>query len=180
MNKKETNLLKDLKLAVDSPKIYLSTYFDETKNQIDLECQSYLGQDKLADEDKEKAISQQLELIHEVNSFERKCLENVGQLELPTREQIDGIKEEKELYIALHQVQKKLFMNQGMFFLVKGRFVEFVSLCRASHCVQNCGLNCIHRYELIRKYSEHNFFGALFFIEDEFMILNEKSELMLR
>ena len=173
MNKKEANLLKDLKLAVESPRRYLATYFDELKNQIDLECQSYLGRDKLADEDKEKAISQQLNMIQEVNFFEKKCLENVLHLELPTKEQIDGIREEKELYITLYQVQKQMFMNQGMFFFGKGRFDEFLS----NFCVN---LHCINRSELIRKYSEHNFLGVLFFIEDEFMILNEKVELMLR
>ena len=93
MNKRESNLLDDLKLAVDCPKRYLANYFDEMKNQIDLECQVYLGRDGLADEDKEKAISEQLELIQEVDFFEQKCLANVVQLELPTKEQIDGIKE---------------------------------------------------------------------------------------
>ena len=62
MNKRESNLLNDLKLAVDSPKRYLANYFDEMKNQIDLECQVYLGQDELADEYKERAISEQLEI----------------------------------------------------------------------------------------------------------------------
>ena len=62
MNKRESNLLNDLKLAVDSPKRYLANYFDEMKNQIDLECQVYLGQDELADEYKEIAISEQLEI----------------------------------------------------------------------------------------------------------------------
>ena len=91
MNKRESNLSDDLKLAVDSPKRYLATYFDELKNQIDLECQMYLGRDKLADKDKDRAISEQLEMIQEVDSFEQKCLANVGHLELPTKEQIDGI-----------------------------------------------------------------------------------------
>ena len=91
MNKRESNLLNDLKLAVDSPKRYLANYFDEMKNQIDLECQVYLGQDELADEYKERAINEQLEMIQEVDSFEQKCLANVGHLELPTKEQIDGI-----------------------------------------------------------------------------------------
>jgi len=167
MNKKETNLLKDLKLAVDSPKRYLVTYFDELKNQIDLECQSYLGKDKSADEDKEKAIFQQLNMIQEVNFFEQKCLKNVGQIELPTKEQINGIKKEKELYITLHQVQKQLFMNQGMVFFGEERFNQFVS-------------NFTNIDDFNRDYSEHYSFGVLFFIEDEFMILNEKVELMLR
>ncbi len=71
----------------------MATYFDEMKNKMDLKCQVYLGRDGLSDEDKERAISEQLELIQEVDSFEQKCLANVVQLELPTKEQIDGIKE---------------------------------------------------------------------------------------
>jgi hypothetical protein len=167
MNKKEANLLKDLKLAVESPRSYLATYFDELKNQIDLECQSYLGRDKLADEDKEKAISQQLNMIQEVDSFEKKCLENVLHLELPTKEQIDGIREEKMLYITLHQVQKQLFMNQGMVFFCEERFNQFVS-------------NFTNFDGFGREYPEYCSFGLLLFIEDEFMILNEKVEQMLR
>jgi hypothetical protein len=152
MNKRESNLLDDLKLAVDCPKRYLANYFDEMKNQIDLECQVYLGQDELADEYKERAISEQLEMIHEADSFEQKCLANVGHLELPTKEQIDGIRGEKELYIALHQVQKQLFMNQGIIF---------------------------HRNP-IKSSRILSPFGRLIFIEDEFMILNEKVKQMLR
>ena len=152
MNKRESNLLNDLKLAVDSPKRYLANYFDEMKNQIDLECQVYLGQDELADEYKERAINEQLEMIQEVDSFEQKCLANVGHLELPTKEQIDGIREEKELYIALHQVQKQLFMNQGIIF----------------------NRNPIKSYRILSP------FGRLIIIEDEFMILNEKVKQMLR
>ena len=167
MNKRETNLLKDLKLIVDTPKRYLASYFAELKNQIDLECQVCISRDNLVDEEKEKAISQQLELIQEVDSFEQKCLANVGQLELPTKEKIDGIREEKELYIALHQVQKQLFMNQGMFFFSEERFNDFV--CDFTN-FDSCG----------REYSEHYSFGPLFFIEDEFMIMNEKVEQMLR
>ena len=167
MNKRESNLLNDLKLAVDSPKRYLANYFDEMKNQIDLECQVYLGQDELADEYKERAINEQLEMIQEVDSFEQKCLANVGHLELPTKEQIDGIREEKELYIALHQVQKQLFMNQGMFFFSEERFNDFV-----------CDFTNFDSFG--REYSEHYSFGPLFFIEDEFMIMNEKVEQMLR
>ena len=162
MNKRKTNLLKDLKLVVDSPKRYLATYFDELKNQIDLECQMYLGQDGLADEVKERMFNQQLEHIQEVNSFEQKCLENVGKFELPTKEQIDGIREEKELYITLHQVQKQLFMNQGMFFLNSKRTKEY-----------NINLK-------VENNPWSPSFGRLIIIEDEFMILNEKVEQMFR
>ena len=153
-------LLKDLKLVVDSPKRYLATYFDELKNQIDLECQVHL--DGLADEVKERMFNQHLEHIQEVNSFEQKCLENVGKFELPTKEQIDGIREEKELYITLHQVQKQLFMNQGMFFLNSKRTKEYYINLK----VEN------------NPWSPS--FGRLIIIEDEFMILNEKVEQMFR
>ena len=59
----------------------MATYFDEMKNKMDLKCQVYLGRDGLSDEDKERAISEQLKLIQEVDSFEQKCLANVVQLE---------------------------------------------------------------------------------------------------
>ena len=147
----------------------MATYFDEMKNQIDLECQMYLDRAGLADEDKEKAITQQLEFIQEVDSFEQKCLENVGKFELPTKEQIDGIREEKELYIALHQVQKQLFMNQGMLFLDVKQFKEFIE--PPEFLMRNSGgsFNALF----------HSF-GHLIIIEDEFMILNEKVKQMMR
>ena len=167
MNKKEANLLKDLKLAVESPKRYLVTYFDEMKNQIDLECQMYLDRAGLADEDKEKAITQQLEFIQEVDSFEKKCLANVGQFELPTKEQIDGIIEEKDLYIALFKVQKQLFMNQSMVFFSEKLFDIFFRHNLRGFSVKN---DC----------KEHYSFGVLFFIADEFMELNEKFVEMYR
>ena len=169
MNKRETNLLKDFKLIVDTPKRCLASYFDELKNQIDLECQVSIGRDNLVDEEKEKAISQQLELIQEVDSFEQKCLANAEQLELPTKEQIDGIREEKELYIALHQVQKQLFMNQGMLFLDVKQFKEFIE--PPEFLMRNSGgsFNALF----------HSF-GHLIIIEDEFMILNEKVKQMMR
>ncbi len=166
MNKRKTNLLKDLKLIVDTPKRYLTSYFAELKNQIDLECQVCIGRDNLVDEEKEKAISQQLELIQEVDSFEQKCLANVEQLELPTKEQIDGIREEKELYIALHQVQKQLFMNEGMLFLDSKRFEELVQEEQGS----NFGV-----FDPLVYPSEH-----LIILEDEFMVLNEKVKQILR
>ncbi len=161
MNKRESNLSDDLKLAVDSPKRYLATYFDELKNQIDLECQMYLGRDKLADKDKDRAISEQLEMIQEVGSFEQKCLANVGQFELPTKEQIDGIIEEKDLYIALYKVQKQLFMNQSMVFFSEKQFDHFYTHHLRGFSVKN---DCKEYYS----------FGVLFFIADEFMKLNEK------
>ena len=167
MNKRESNLLDDLKLAVDSPKIYLSNYFDELKNQIDLKCQMNMNEYS-----KINATAAHLKLIQEVDSFEQKCLANVGQLELPTKKQIEGIKEEKELYIALHQVQKQLFMNQSMIFWDIEQFKK-LNLHLSNICFETSG------YEHFKCYWKYTF-GLLIIIEDEFIILNKKVKQMLR
>ena len=53
----------ELKAIVDHSKFYLINYFDEIRNEIDIECAKYLDKKNLAQELKEKAITQQQEMI---------------------------------------------------------------------------------------------------------------------
>ena len=74
------SISNDLKLAAKSPKVYLTNFFSELKNQIDLECEAYLSRSDLQVDQQDRAIFQQLQLIHEVNYFEKKCLHLIYKL----------------------------------------------------------------------------------------------------
>jgi hypothetical protein len=162
------SISNDLKLAAKSPKVYLTNFFSELKNQIDLECEAYLSRSDLQVDQQDRAIFQQLQLIHEVNYFEKKCLANVEQIQLPTNEQTDALKTEKELYCVFYQLQKQLFRNQGIVFMNSETFDRFLQC--------NLPFN-LHRVEYK---NPQQFFGQLFIIEDEFLVLNKTTRKMLR
>jgi hypothetical protein len=123
-----------MKSMIPRPKCFLIQHFDNVRNQIDLECQNYLDNDELEFESKEKAILQQLEMIDEVDSFQKKCLAN---LKTEQNHQIDLEEFEKRLQLqdkddvmelgkvlncAIHGIKKELFMNQGIVFYKKENY----------------------------------------------------------
>lgn len=146
MNKLE-KLLNELRLIVNSPKIYLINHFNEIRSQIDLECQIYLCGDDLSTERKEQAIQIQVQMINEVDLVQQKCLTNLETITFNEQvnmkvleqcfeglnlEETDGLlKFEKEVYISLYQRQQLIFMNQGvLFFSIKSllKLLDFPDL----------------------------------------------------
>lgn len=53
------------------------SYFDDVRNQIDIECQTYSTKDDLTVEDKESAIQQREEVLVEVGLFQNKSVSRI-------------------------------------------------------------------------------------------------------
>ncbi len=177
----------ELKSTANS-RIYLVSYFDEIRNQIDVECETYLSkidsrikldQDK-REKQKEKAIEQQQEFIKEVDLFQQECLKNLGAdpieplnfEELERRLNSVNLKNnnsvlelEKELYCTLYNRKKLIFMNKGILFLSLEKYKKF------------CGvkMRCSNSFSASRpQKSPDILFGILLLVEDEFIIYNEE------
>lgn len=174
MNKLEDHL-NELKAIAQNPRIYLVNYFDEIRNQIDVECQAFLSRSDLASDVYDMAIQQQEELIGEVFLFQRRCLENlemlvsndlteIGQLEQRFNSLIAGDEEaslnvEKDVYCALYDRKKLLFNNKGLiFFSLK----DFQKLMKSSY--MEIGSDILY--------------GLLFLIEDEFLLDSDEFQLL--
>ena len=159
MDKLQT-IYGDLKLVASS-KLYLVNYFDEIRNSIDIECQTFLDKPEAIDELKEKATQQQLEMIEQVGLFEKSCLSElekspleqldleeldrrVKSLDLKDKKEVEKL--EKELFCEAFNRKKRIFMNKGCIFLAKKP----------------------KRTEVL--------FGILIFIEDEFVINRENDD----
>lgn len=166
MSRLET-VLRELKLAADSPEIYLANFFRELQNQIDLECEAFLNRANVSDRDKGRAIQQQIQMINEVDLFQRKCLANLTRIPIGPERVEHGHANEKDFYRALFKRQKLLFMNQGVIFFNNKNFDQFLQVN-------------LHFYLLSFKYENPlQLFGLLIFIEDEFLIYSDKTNLML-
>lgn len=154
--------LSELKSAVNNPKLFIVDYLYETRNEIDIECETYLSKAGVQLEEREKALQQREEIIKEVDLFEKKCLTNVETLQFgPTdlnqlENKLDSLDlmdakaisiVERDLNCALIQRQKLLFMEQGLFFLNK------------NYCKR------------LEEYPEL-LFGVLIIVEDEYLTNN--------
>ena len=62
--------LNNLKSVIKSPRLYLSDYFTELRNKIDIQCETTIR--KAVEKTREQLEHQSL-LIEEVNSFEKEC-----------------------------------------------------------------------------------------------------------
>ena len=119
--------------TVNNSRLYLVNYFSELKSQIDIECETYLSKGALGTKDEEKAIEQQIDMIHQVDLFQSKCLDK---LKKHTIEHLTNLSEfehrlnhlhlmntdavlelEKKLYCVLYERKRVLFMNKGIVFL---------------------------------------------------------------
>lgn len=156
----------ELKSTVNG-KVYLINYFDDLRNQIDIECQLYLCKQELTSYAKAKAIRVQQKMVSEVDRFQTQCLENLKsnpEVELSLAEQnlrsFDikdtevFLKLEKDLYTELHNRKKYLFFNRGILFFSTAKYEVFFNL--------KCD------------YHEYPQFGVLILVRDEFIIYSEK------
>lgn len=163
--------LKELRLAVESPRAYLASFFRDLENQIDLECETFLNRPNVSGEDKERAIQQQIQMINEVGLFQHKCLANLATIPLDDSPILGAVGlevEEREVFRALYRRQRSLFMNQGIIFFNNSNFDQFLQ-------------SNLHFYLLSFKYENPlQLFGLLFIIEDEFLISSDITDQMLR
>ena len=74
------NDLYDLKSAFNSPKVYLSNYFDELRNMIDIDCSLTMTfrshEKKLSESDVKIMAEEQEELVKAIRVFETECITN--------------------------------------------------------------------------------------------------------
>jgi len=130
------SLLEEFKLAVNRPRLYVIKYFEDLKNQIDIEFCKILNEinNELAEQqEKEEIFEKQAILIDKINEFESLCLIKInddseiefqmiiGQIENNLNEQDISQDELRKIYGLLsnevEKVQKILFQNKAMFFL---------------------------------------------------------------
>jgi hypothetical protein len=80
MNKIES-IYRELKYLNDQPKVFLLKQFDEIRYQIDIECQKILNALNFLDLNglEIKTIEQQLEMLSEVDLFQKQCLAKFAQ-----------------------------------------------------------------------------------------------------
>lgn len=165
MNKFET-VLGELKTIVQNPKIYLVNYFDEIRNQIDVECQTYLNRPNLSIAVQDLAIQQQGELISQVDLFQTKCLTNLDTIpydltefeDLENRFNIKDEELEYDIYGALYNRKKLLFKNKGLIFF---------NLRDAKELIESS----------YNELDSEILFGLLFLIEDEFLLDSDDFQL---
>ena len=67
-----------IKSIVESPKVYVSNYYDDICNQIDIKAIEALNLKQENEEFTEKIIQNQTEMIEQVKKQESECLANLG------------------------------------------------------------------------------------------------------
>ncbi len=168
---KAQNLLEQFKSAVNQPRLYIYQFFEDIKNDIDIQsCKT------LNETNKERIYENQAKLIVKVQEFESLCLEqvNVGSasdfqeiieqtesiLKGPVVSQAELDRVNGLLSNELLKIEKVLFQNKCMFFV------------KADEIDDSHGLMILRT---IRK--KNNFFGLLITVDDCFIqreVLNKK------
>ena len=158
---------EELKLIISSPRLYLVNFFDDLKNQIDIEAQIYMDKHKLEAELKEEATQQQVAMINEVDLFQKKCLDclaakPIDQFSLDQVQSLEG-----DLYVR----KKMLFMNKGLMFLNISDLLDKLE-----------GLSLYIEKNIIDSIRNGNWnfaFGMLVIVEDEYVQYSGKSQLSI-
>jgi len=165
------NLLEQLKSAVNQPRLYIYQFFEDMRNDIDIQsCKT------LNETNKERIYEHQTKLIIQVQEFESLCLEqvnvdNVNEFQVTIKQtesylnglvvfeaELDRLK--RLLSNELIKVEKILFQNKSMFFVKAG---------------DNSATDNLEILSIIIK--KNNLFGLLITVEDCFIrrkIFNEK------
>ncbi len=138
-------------------------FFDDLRNQIDIECQLYLIKTELTRDDKAKAVQTHQTMVNEVDRFQKQCLanlesnpeaelkleeQNLRSFDLKDKQVVSKL--EKELYTKVYNRKKFLFVNRGILFF---NTAKYGVLFKRQKCPQ---------------------FGVLVLILDEFLIYSDK------
>jgi len=166
-------LLKQLELAVKQPRLYISQYFDDLKNQIDIKCCQFLDETN-----RERVYEHQSKLIGKVNEFESLCLKHynedvIDRFHMEIQNTDDEIKNksdfsaveldqiEKLLSTKLLNIDKALFQNKCMFFIQPSN-TDDKKIVKDTNIIG-------HLEYISMKLKTDNLFGLLVFVEDHFI-----------
>lgn len=139
--------LNNLKSVIKSPRLYLSDFFTDLRNTIDIQCESSIQ--KLTDDEASKSLEWQSLLISEVDAFEKECLSKLNNNGVLTNSLIKQVKHVmtaievnsktgalvdspklNEIKCLLEEttsdILKVLFRNQGIVFLSKEFLSSFI------------------------------------------------------
>ncbi len=157
------NLLEKFKLAVNQPRLFVYQFFEDMKNDIDI--QSCIA---LNDSNKERIYEHQTKLVTAVQEFESLCLEQVNVdsvsecqvsieqtesiLSKPTVSNAELDRVEGLLSNELRTIEKALFQDKCMFFVKAGDNSAFGYIKRISRIIE-----------------KNNLFGLLIIVEDCFI-----------
>jgi len=175
------SLLEEFKLAVNRPRLYVIKYFEDLKNQIDIEfCKTLneINNELVEQQVKEEIYEKQSYLIEKVNEFESLCLKQINEdSEIEFQVIIEKIEnnlngqdisqdELRKIYDLLsnevEKIQIILFQNKSMFFLNANEIKEDFE--KHQHSI--FGFSHYGLESLSKKVKQENLPGMLITIEE--------------
>ena len=146
--------LSQLMQVYKSLPLYVSDYFSELRNKVDIACQYFLiNQNDASNEKSIQALDNQVLIIEKLKKFESNCLENLDEVNLQEASELIEMIETDEntinaslLLTCLMKIQKQIFLNKTFIFVdTNSTLLKDTQLAFA-------------------------FFGALVIVEDEFIV----------
>lgn len=165
--------LNELKLALNSPRIFLANFFNELCSQIDVECELFLQENSKNEQKSSQAIDLQNQQIDQVKAFEKSCLSNIADTQLDESlskriaQIISKIESEIDLESAKDQPNSQFIAVNDE--LVQSHLVEIQKYLFNNRSIWFFSRRFSQKH-YIHKYSS---FGYLTIIMDEF--LSQKS-----
>jgi len=178
------NSLKEFKLAVNRPRLYVFEFFGDLKNKIDIQFCKILFETNNVQMNKE-IYEQQAKLIEKVQEFESQCSSQINEENMSDHlnETIEGIEKDlKEPNISqdelgkidrvlsdeFENIHKIIFQDKFMF------FVNAIEIIEAFDKLVNSGTNEGSQYleclkSLSKKIKERNLSGFLINVDECFI-----------
>ncbi len=172
------NLMKQLKTAKEQPRLYIYQYFEDLKNEIDIQCYKTLNETN-----KERMVEDQVMLIEKVEEFKSVCIKELSESVNEERasdfklrfvqiqddmKRPDVSEDELErmkgfLMDELLETETNLFLNQSMFFVKAGE-----NECEGIASRGAKSITSLLEW-LSKKARLNQFFGLLIYVEDSFI-----------
>jgi hypothetical protein len=123
--------ITQIKLIIQNPRIYLSNYFDDLKNLIDLEYFETILRDRIDKNSQVDLCKRHQEITEKLNQVQIECFQNfpLSQINVEIFNQIktflNNIESQnidnlnQSIYENLMKLQKILFSNKSLIFLKK-------------------------------------------------------------
>jgi len=179
-----TKLLEEFKSAVYQPTFYVSEFFDDLKNKIDIQfCKILNETDK--SQMNQQIYKQQAELIEKVQEFENLCSSQINEESISDHlnETIEGIEKElnepnkseddlctiyRVLSNEFKNIHKILFQDKFMFFLDAIEIKDAYNKLIESEIDEECKyLRCLE--SLSNETKEKKFSGFLITVDKNFI-----------
>lgn len=169
---KISKALENLKILLELPKLYLSNYFSDLRNQVDKE----ISLDLIKEEKKKRQLNKLWkQMIEKIDSFEKQCIKNPITNTEAINQKLDSIeevlsKQETNNFDEIHQeiideeinVLKQLFQNRTIV------FVNLNDLCNLHFAFVDKYSPCDWSYEATTCYIKKNL------IQRTLLIINDK------